>query len=954
MADKYNISDVFISYSRKDKIFAEKVFTKLKSEDREVWADWEDIPLTADWWEEIQAGIEGADTFVFIISPDSVASQVCYDEIDHAMQNNKRIVPILYREVTDDELSTKLHQAIKTHNWVFFREGDDFEIAYQRLIQAIETDLAYVQAHTRYLVRATEWDDKDRRTSYLLTDTEILEAEAWLAESGAKSPKPTQLQTEYIFASRAERSRVQRRNQIIASGAGIIFLTLFILMIFQVVEAQNQRDIAEAQRDIAEAQRAEAVFQSERAERVSLAANSQVALTNNNTDLSIALALAANAGNPSLRSGETERALAEAAYSAGTISRFTGHEDDVYAVAFSPDGELAASGDNSGILLVWDVESNEELQIFAGHNDRINAVDFNPTAELLVSASCGERDNTANNDCISGEIILWNVETGEEVRRLEGHTDDVTTVTFDTTGNRILSGSADRTMRLWDVETGEQIGIYRRHLGKVVDVAFHPLAPDLAVSLAIDTPPTLWDLDTGREVIRYYEHDVRYEPNLSVGSVAFSPDGSQILGSYGIPMRIWDTVTGELIREFLGHGSYINSVAYSVDGQIALSSAWRENSFRVWDTDNGIELRRFEGHGGVIRAITISDDGRYALSGSDDNTVRVWDLANGAEVLSLPGHTDNIFATIYSPYMENGYIVASAGLDELIRIWDVETRQQIARLDGHTDDVWTLAYSPDGSLLVSGGEDNTARIWDVDTYEQIGVLEVHNNWVTTVAISPDGQEVLTGSNDTKIRLWDIDSGELLEEYAGDDGQLRSVVFTPDGTHFLAGANTARLINIETGEVVQEYLGHSSRINSAAFSSDGSLLATGSADATVRLWDTITGRPLSLMEGHSSQVRSVMFNANDTTILSSSADATIRLWSVNGLELRIFSGHDTWVNQAAFSPDGRFAVSGSWDNTIKIWHIHSVEQLIEWTNINRYVRGLTCFEELVYRLRREFC
>jgi len=98
----------------------------------------------------------------------------------------------------------------------------------------------------------------------------------------------------------------------------------------------------------------------------------------------------------------------------------------------------------------------------------------------------------------------------------------------------------------------------------------------------------------------------------------------------------------------------------------------------------------------------------------------------------------------------------------------------------------------------------------------------------------------------------------------------------------------------------------------------------------------------------------MFNPDDQTILSSSADATIRLWSVNGLELRIFRGHDTWVNQASFSPDGKFAVSGSWDDTIKIWHIHSVEELIEWTNANRYVRALTCNEERIYLLSGVDC
>lgn len=943
------MADIFLSYSRRDQEFVRELHDSLISEGREVWVDWESIPLTADWFEEIKAGIEGADAFLFIISPDSVRSEVCAAEIEHAINMNKRFVPLLYRELIEAHDKAALHPKISSHNWTFMRTHDEFIENLKLLTDALDTDLEHARIHTRILTRALEWDQRGRDTSFVLRGSDLSEAQEWLLVADDKEPEVNEIQIEYIQASQvAENWRRRERALLVGITVGIVVAVLSaVFALSQAIEAQNQRDEANMQR-------AEAVRQRERAQLLSLAANSQVALTNNNTDLSIALALAANEGDNEQRSGETERALADASYSPGTVSRFVVHEDDVYSVAFSPDGKLAASGDSGGLLLIWNIETNEIIQQFDGHNYAINSIDFDPNREYLVSASCGERDTSVNTECIRGDIILWDIETGEEVKRFEGHTDDVMTVTFDSLGERLLSGSADLTMRLWDVATGDEMGIYRRHLGKVVDVAFHPLEPNRAVSLAIDTPPTLWNLESGREVIRYEQHDVTDEPNLDVGSVSFSPDGTQILGSYGIPMRLWDTASGELIREFLGHGSYVNSVAFSSDGKLALSSAWRENSFRIWDIDSGVELRRFEGHGGVVRAITLSDDGRFALSGSDDDTVRVWDLANGAEVATLPGHDDDIFATIYSPRFEEGYIIASAGLDEVVRIWDVETREQIAVLDQHTDDVWTIAYSPDGSKLVSGSEDNTARVWDMETFESLVVLEPHDNWVTTVAVSPDGQTVLTGSNDTKVRLWDINTGELLREYAGDDGQLRSVVFTPDGTKFLSGANTARLIDIETGEVLQEYLGHSSRINSVDFSSDGLLLATGSADATIRLWETETGRLITVFEGHSGQVRTVMFNANDSTILSSSADATIRLWSIKGLELRIFDGHDTWVNQAAFSPDGRFAVSGSWDDTIKIWHIHSVEQLIEWTNTNRYVRGLSCNEERIYGLTNRDC
>src|SRR5215468_2642558 len=93
------MADVFISYSRKDKPFVEKLHTALVQQGRDAWVDWEDIPLSAAWLQEIYSAIEAADTFLFVISPDSVASEVCREEVEHAVQFNKRLIPVVRREV---------------------------------------------------------------------------------------------------------------------------------------------------------------------------------------------------------------------------------------------------------------------------------------------------------------------------------------------------------------------------------------------------------------------------------------------------------------------------------------------------------------------------------------------------------------------------------------------------------------------------------------------------------------------------------------------------------------------------------------------------------------------------------------------------------------------------------------------------------------------------------------
>ena len=171
------MSDVFISYSRRDIDFVRHLFDQLQAHDREPWADWQDIPPTADWLAEIYRGIEAANTFLFIISPDSVASEVCTLEIEHAVKHNKRLIPVVWAE-TDE-----VHPAISTHNWIYLRPEDDFAASFALLIEALDTDLSYVREHTRLLNRAIEWNQNDRQRTNILRGSDLMLAEGWLAIS---------------------------------------------------------------------------------------------------------------------------------------------------------------------------------------------------------------------------------------------------------------------------------------------------------------------------------------------------------------------------------------------------------------------------------------------------------------------------------------------------------------------------------------------------------------------------------------------------------------------------------------------------------------------------------------------------------------------------------------------------------------------------------------------------
>ncbi|BAU12119.1 RHS Repeat family protein [Leptolyngbya sp. NIES-3755] len=211
--------DVFISYSRKDQAFVRSLDAEFRKLDRVPWVDWDSIRKGEEWWAAIQHGIEGANTFVFVISPDSIDSPICQDEIKYAALNNKRFLPIVYREGFDP---SKVHPEISSHNWLFFRDTDDFQSTFQELLKAIDTDLEYVRMHTRLLVRAIEWQGNSKDSSYLLRGSDLEQAEQWAIS--AKKPPATSLQVQYVRSSRE--AETARRIAISRSRRNVVAFTI--------------------------------------------------------------------------------------------------------------------------------------------------------------------------------------------------------------------------------------------------------------------------------------------------------------------------------------------------------------------------------------------------------------------------------------------------------------------------------------------------------------------------------------------------------------------------------------------------------------------------------------------------------------------------------------------------------------------------------------------------------
>jgi len=590
-----------------------------------------------------------------------------------------------------------------------------------------------------------------------------------------------------------------------------------------------------------------------------------------------------------------------------------------------------------------------------------------------------------------------------------GHSGNIKVITWLPDGKYLLSGGDDKTVKIWNFETGREVrtfaGSTTRSHGSVNALAVSPDSRFAASGGFDDSHIHIWDIKSGAVAKKLLIGRGKEEEGTH--ALAFSPDGKILAAACYIDakqfIRFYDWRGGKTLKELKGHKSAISSIAFSPDGrQLISGSGWlyeesRDNTVRLWDVQKGAEIRRFSGHALGIMSVAFSPDGRFIASSGMDKTIRLWKKADLDAPPMVVKAASAVKGIAFSP---DSHLIISSQEEGLVELRDVLTGKPQASIKSHAE---ALAFSPDGST-VGLAHYKTVFLWDVAKL-QAGAYEVKwrgdvpasvrklggNVYVPNIAyFSADGDRLkiavynklfeygaqtglMIASSDI-IRSFEI--GGTIRHFLARDIRTqphadvvidsrtdREILrhssqskwpyiqaFSADGRQALTTSFQPDRLSLITTDNFTEKTVLSSNPGSAflkcfEFSPDGKTMAGAFSHSNdpdrlfIRLWDANTGKLIRKFPGHTHYITALTFTPDSKRILSGGMDDTLRLWdAVTGKEQKTLNGHTGPISAVAISTSGKKALSASWDRSIRLWDLASGKELQIFRGHTNWVRS----------------
>ena len=887
----------FISYSRKDKAFVRKLNDALDNAGVQAWVDWEGIELASDWMQTITNAIQTHNAFIFVISPDSLKSKVCMDELELGLKFNKKLIPVLY---IAPEKRQKMHKQLSATNWVYMRKEDNFKLTIPKLIDAIQTDLEWVSKHTQLLNQATEWEDKNKNNSFLLQGTQLEEAEKWTADAADKENRGIlPIQAEFIRTSRGAADRRHRIALIGISTALIVSIALSVWALF----AQNTAKKAEA-----------------------LAIKNQYAA-----------ATAQVAAEENQKKAEISQGIAEEKTIQANASKSAAQSQILQTRA----GELDAS-----TLLA--IESYNVRQTFQAENlIRINTsllaipvsqtsqsgaiwnIEWSPDYQYFVT---GNNLDSAKENAIS-EACVYQADNGQKVYCVQ-HDNDVNDAIFSKDGKILITASADKSVKFWNAEDGSLLN----------ELDFNGAALDLDVSESVvaiareDNFLTLYYLN------KPDLKPINAEQPDGVKTVEFSPNGDFLaFGLQNGQVRFWQARNNFFYKGPEHKKSSYVVLAWSPDSNWLLSGGG-DSLAKITKRDGTFQYNVT--HEDWVEGVAFGKDPSWFVTVSDDNKVRVINRTTNVELFRM-SHTHFAQKVIVS---SDGEWIASTGYDNVVRIWDSVAGIQIMEipLEAHGS---AIAFNQDASRLIAADEDGNISIWDISQLKiRSGYIEF-KQFVREARFTPDGKSLIVNADDYNV--WKLPADQINQITDGTDGKIilstNSLTYnsavSPDSQWVAVveldtedgQKNRGTLVSIDGR--TQLPLEHGGEVTAVAFTNDNKLVATSGADGLIWFWDIQYGKKQFNLN-NSETIHSMAVNPISSLIAAGLHDK-IKVWDLSTKQ-QITELHQSGdIVTATFNQDGTILATGSSENTVILWKVDGniFSQIGDAINTNGYPRML---------------
>ena len=587
----------------------------------------------------------------------------------------------------------------------------------------------------------------------------------------------------------------------------------------------------------------------------------------------------------------------------------------VLSVAFSPDGDGAAStGDNEPVT-VWDPGSGRvRCSMYeAGPGEVASG------GELAISSRGVLAATTGDYRILFADPGACRV-LGVTPSRLG---DDAEMLAFSADGGTLASAGFMGRVTLWDART------FRRK-------ARIPLARGKdtvgALALSPDGRTLAAGLFEKRVVLLDYRTHQRVAPELAghpggVSALAFAPDGRVLVsGDDRGVLILWSMPTGRRIAT-LSAGSMVTDLSFADDGR-TLAAAGVDGRITLWDLRRlRAPPQRLSGHEGTAEAVAFSPGGRTLLSGSQDGSLVKWDVGVRDRLMESSKVADH--AITASAFRPKSATVALGSYGRTF-LWDIAAERPAGRsLAGPREWVMSVAFSPSGDMVASGTELGSVAVWRVPSGEPVGrPRRVHKGMVTAVAFSPDGEVVASGGRDGKVIRMRLGSGAAeavhrpLKEVGKGSDDIESVEFSPDGAWLAAVAHVnVRLWSAQDSNRRERTIdAKSGALYDVSFSPDSRTLAAA-ALKSVFLWDVSRHAPTGddlLSRGV--PVWTAQF-ARDGTVVGGREDGSLALWDRRGVSIgSMRADREHEVLSWAISSDGRKAVAGTSNGTVLTWDL----------------------------------